>query len=90
MNADGEHTCLNLVGELDGLAEAGIERFRISPHSKGTVQVANIFDAVLKSEMELLEAISRLKESGLEAPFSNGFYYRAEGHQWLNPETSAQ
>lgn len=79
------YTCLNLISELDRLTKAGVTQFRISPHSKGTVKVATIFDAVLKQEMELPEAISKLEETGLKAPFSNGFFYRAEGHQWIDP-----
>lgn len=78
------YTFLNFVGELDALASAGIERFRISPHSKGTVEVAKIFSAVLKSEMEPRDAMARLKECGPDAPFSNGYYHSAAGHLWVD------
>ena len=34
------YTCLNLVNELEELADNGIGRFRISPHSSGAIAVA--------------------------------------------------
>lgn len=76
--------CLNLVGELDALVEAGVEQFRISPHSQGTVEVARIFSAVLKNEMAPAEAIAKLKEYGPEAPFSNGYHHGTAGHEWVD------
>lgn len=78
-------TCLNLVCEMDSLGGAGVTRFRISPHSNVTFEVASVFNAVLEGEMDFAEAMSRLKQTGLKAPFSNGFLHRAEGHRWLDP-----
>ena len=76
------YTCLNLLGELDALAAAGINRFRISPQSEGTVNVTKLFQAVLDKELRPDEATARLGEGGLDAPFSNGFYHRQPGYEW--------
>ncbi len=76
------YTCLNLAGELDELAASGVGRFRISPHSTGTVSVAQSFRALLDKEMSPEEAGARLHECGLDAPFANGFYHGRPGFQW--------
>lgn len=76
------YTCLNLVNELDELAASGISRFRISPQSTGTVAVAESFHAFLSKEMSPAEVSAKLHECGLDAPFSNGFYYRQPGCEW--------
>jgi len=75
-------TCLNLVGELGGLAEAGISRFRISPQSTGTVAVAETFQAVVNREITPAEATEKLRECGIDVPFSNGFYHQQPGYEW--------
>ena len=74
------YTCLNLVGELDALAASGVARFRISPQSAGTVAAAGIFRAVLDGRMLPAEATATLRECGLDAPFSNGFYHGQPGY----------
>lgn len=76
------YTCLNLAGELEELAASGISRFRISPQSTGTVAVAKSFDALLSREITPAEANECLRECGLEAPFSNGFYHQQPGFEW--------
>lgn len=76
------YTCLNLANQLDELAASGIGRFRISPHSTGTVAVVNSFHALLNKEMSPAEASAELEEYGLEAPFSNGFYFQQPGFEW--------
>jgi len=76
------YTCLNLAHELDELAASGIGRFRISPQSTGTVAVADSFHALLNQELSPAEASAKLNEYGLEAPFSNGFYYQQPGFEW--------
>ena len=76
------YTCLNLIGDLDGLAEAGVSRFRISPHSAGTITVAETFQAVLDRKLDIAEALARLKACAPDAPFSNGFLHGRAGHVW--------
>lgn len=76
------YTCLNLVNELDELAKFGVRRFRISPHSTGTVRTTEIFRAVLDQQMDAAKATESLRESGFGAPFSNGFYHQQPGFEW--------
>lgn len=76
------YACLNLVGDLDRLIDAGVGRFRISPHSSGTVTVAETFRAVLDGKLAVAEAIERLRTCAPDAPFSNGFLHGEAGHAW--------
>lgn len=76
------YTCLNLINELDELAASGVSRFRISPQSTGTVAVAKSFSALLDKEITPAEADECLRECGLDAPFSNGFYHQQPGMEW--------
>lgn len=77
------HTCLNLAHEIGALSETGIGAFRLSPQSGDMVEVARTFRALLDGEIAPDEATALLDGSGLDAPFSNGFYHRREGHRWV-------
>lgn len=76
------YRCLNLVHEIKQLAELGVSCFRISPHSKGTLEIISIFNDVVADKLEPAEADARLKKCGLDAPFSNGFYHQQAGVEW--------
>ncbi len=76
------YTCLNLIGELDDLAASGVSRFRISPQSTGIVAIANAFQNLLNKELSPAEADAKLRECGIDAPFSNGFYHQQPGFEW--------
>lgn len=75
-------TCLNLVHEMKQMTEAGISAFRLSPHDCDMVAVSNCFSDVLSGSMDGKEAEEKMRESGVNAPFSNGFYYGIEGRIW--------
>jgi collagenase-like PrtC family protease len=76
------HDYLNLIEELADLQAMGVRRFRLSPHSCNMVEVAAIFRAVLDKRIDTQEAETRLAALRLDAPFSNGFYYRKPGYSW--------
>ena len=76
------YTCLNLVNQLDELGNAGVRRFRISPQSKGTLEAIKLFHSALTKELTANEAAEGLKDCGVDAPFSNGFYYQKPGFEW--------
>ena len=78
------YTCLNLAHELKQLRDMGIGAFRLSPHSGDMVECANVFRALADSEIAPEEATARLGETGPQAPFANGFFYRREGYQWID------
>lgn len=74
--------CLNLVGEVNELVEMGISRLRISPHSKGTIAATRIFDDVLHGRIDGDAALEQLDLTGMDLPFSNGFYHQQAGTVW--------
>ena len=76
------NTCLNLVHEMKDIAEMGIRSLRLSPHDCDMVAVSQHFHDVLEGRLSPEEAESRLADSGLKAPFSNGFYFGREGFSW--------
>jgi collagenase-like PrtC family protease len=77
------HTCLNLMQELDELKEMGIDRFRLSPHSHDMVKVAALFRSVLDGSAPTSAAIEQLAQLAPQMPFSNGFYHKRQGYEWL-------
>ncbi len=77
------HTCLNLVQELDDLQGMGISHFRLSPHSHDMVNVARLFRAAIDRSMDTPDIIAGLTKERLDIPFSNGFYYKKRGYDWV-------
>jgi collagenase-like PrtC family protease len=77
------HTCLNLAREMKDLQAMGISAFRLSPHSGDMVRTAEIFRALADDLMSPADAVAELGGIGLGVPFSNGFYHRREGYQWI-------
>jgi collagenase-like PrtC family protease len=77
------HTCLNLAREMKDLQAMGISAFRLSPHSGDMVRTAGIFRALADDRLSPAEAVEQLGGIGLGVPFSNGFYHKREGYQWV-------
>ncbi len=73
------HTVLNLIGEIEELQDAGIGAFRLWPHDIDMVAVAEVFRAVLDGEQTADDGRRQPADLAGFAPFSNGFYYDAEG-----------
>lgn len=76
------YTCLNLIHEMADMREMGIDAFRLSPHHCDMVAVSKFFDDVLSGRMTADEAERHIRESGLAAPCSNGFFHGREGYSW--------
>lgn len=76
-------TCLNLVGELAGLAAAGIRHFRLSPQALDMVSVSRLFRAVLDGDMPEEQATASLALLAGDLRFSNGFIHGREGRALL-------
>lgn len=81
-------TCLNLIQELKDLHGLGITSFRLSPHTHDMIAVAHIFRQAFMDEIDSKEAISYLRKL-TDLPFSNGFYHKRKGFQWVEPEIDA-
>ena len=73
------HTIMNLLGDVPELQKAGVNWFRLSPHSVDMVKVAEVFKAVMTGMLSPEEGIARLEEAGPMPPFSNGFLHNVEG-----------
>lgn len=76
------HDCLNLASEMDEMCAAGISYFRLSPHAHDMIKTARLFRSVLDGQKDPAEVTATLAETGLCAPFSNGFYHKTEGFRW--------
>ena len=73
---------LNLAQEIPALKAAGVSRYRLSPHTCDMVRVATTFRGVLDGVVAVEEALQRLEELALDAPFSNGFHHGRPGYGW--------
>ncbi|MCF6344359.1 MAG: U32 family peptidase [Devosiaceae bacterium] len=76
------YTYLNLVNEISELQEIGINNFRLSPHSSGTIKASKVFRSLLDGEIDKEGASAMLDEQDLGAPYSNGFYHGIAGYEW--------
>lgn len=83
------HACLNLMPEMAALAEAGVDVFRLSPHTHDMVATARLFRGVLDGSLSAEEGTSRLAALGPPGPFCNGFHHQVAGHAWLDPGTAS-
>jgi len=82
------HTYLNLMQEMEQMQSAGINAFRLSPHTHDMVRVAQIFRDVLDEKINDDEAEEQFKALKIPAPFSNGFFYGKPGYQWVEAEAT--
>lgn len=80
------HTCLNLMQELDTLKAMGLTHFRLSPHSHDMIGVAKLFRAVLDGDREPAAVSEELHALRPDIPFSNGFFHKTRGYEWINKE----
>jgi len=75
-------TC-NLVAELADMRRLGVDVARISPQSRGTFEIVDIFRAVLDGALESDSASARL---AAHAPHKlcNGYWYGKPGMYWMS------
>lgn len=76
------YTCCNLIGDLDWLVAAGVDRFRLSPLAFDMVAVARIFRDTLDARLGAAEALASLAEIAGGLAFSNGFLHGEEGRRF--------
>lgn len=70
---------IELLGELSGLAAAGVTHARLLPQDVDMVAVAQVFESVLTGRCELAEGRDRLAALCGATDFSNGFYHGQAG-----------
>jgi collagenase-like PrtC family protease len=73
------HACVNLLREASGLRDAGVRRFRLSPHDIDMVAVARAFRDVLDGQIAADVGWRRLGELAPHLPFANGFLHGIAG-----------
>lgn len=71
--------CINLAGDVDRLAAAGVSALRLSPHSGDFVGVTRIFRAVMDGAESGEAAETALATLVPPMPFSRGFMFGATG-----------
>ncbi len=76
-------TYCSLLAELPALKAAGIDSFRLWPHSCDMAQVAALFRSVLDDAMAVEEAEARLDEIIGDVPLANGYLHGQEGRLWV-------
>ena len=67
------HACTNLIGDIEGLREAGIRSLRLSPQDCDMVAVARTFRDVLDGRGSAEDASGHLSELYPGVAFANGF-----------------
>ncbi|MCC7273191.1 MAG: U32 family peptidase [Alphaproteobacteria bacterium] len=82
-------THASLMRDLPALRMAGIDRFRLSPHSGDMVAVAELFRAALDGRIDPAEGQRRLASAFPEARFANGFLQGGAGKFWLDQRAAA-
>lgn len=75
-------TC-NLVAELPEMQRLGVDVARVSPQSRGTFEIVDIFRAVLDGTLDSDSARARL---AAYAPYTscNGYWYGKPGMDWVS------
>jgi len=68
----------NLVGEVDDLRELGVDILRISPQSRHTTELLEVFRARLAGSLDAAAARAQMAGLGLAEP-CNGFWYGKPG-----------
>lgn len=71
-----------LLNEIGSLKEAGINRFRLSPHRVDMVEVARIFRGVADGVKEPEIAADELRRISGVATMANGYFHGATGMEW--------
>jgi collagenase-like PrtC family protease len=72
----------NLLGEGAALRAAGVSRLRLSPCSKGFLQVLDDFEAVMNAGQPVAGRAPAWAGLGVPGPFSNGYAHRQPGMHW--------
>ncbi|MBT3701028.1 MAG: U32 family peptidase [Alphaproteobacteria bacterium] len=77
-------TCLNLLPELDRLADSGVSHFRLSPQTTDMVEVSTVFRNVLDGTCDPAEGDLKLAAMNTGFVASNGFIHGDEGWRQID------
>lgn len=76
------HAYVTLLEELSSLKDAGINRFRLSPHRIDMVAVARLFRGVADGVEDPKRAMDELRRLAGGATMANGYFHDAAGMTW--------
>lgn len=79
------HRYCNLLGDLAALQKAGVNSFRLSPHTIDMVAVTRLFRDVLDGKRDAESASRELAALMPSASFSNGFLSAEAGYEFNPP-----
>lgn len=71
-----------LLGDADALRAAGASSLRLSPCSRGFLQVLQDFDAVINADASAAAAMAAWPALGVPGPYGNGYARRQPGMTW--------
>lgn len=71
-----------LLGDVAALRAAGASSLRLSPCSRGFVQVLQDFDAVVNADRSAAAAMAAWPALGVPVPYGNGYARRQPGMTW--------
>ena len=78
----------NLIAEIDDLRKLGVGMVRISPQSQHTLEIVNLFDAVIKGDMRADDAMARMKPL-MPDEACNGYWYGKPGLEYTQAAAAA-
>lgn len=76
------HAYVTLLHEVGSLKDAGITRFRLSPHPIDMVAVARLFRGVADGVEDPERAMDELRRVSGGATMANGYFHDAAGMTW--------
>lgn len=79
---------VELAPELELMKEVGIDHFRLSPHDCDMVAVSRLYRGTLDRKISPLEVSQKLREQLPDIRFSNGYFYKQAGHQFIKEMVS--
>jgi collagenase-like PrtC family protease len=71
-----------LIGEGAALRAAGVSRLRLSPCSRGFLEVVSHYDRVINQGASVADALRVIEHTVPAGGLSNGFAYRRAGIEW--------
>ncbi|MBF0454856.1 MAG: U32 family peptidase [Magnetococcales bacterium] len=73
----------NLIADIKRLEEMKIDILRLSPQSRGMVEVVKIWKSSLSGQMGREEALAKLLEINENVPFCNGYFHEHPGLEFI-------
>ena len=78
----------NLIAEIDDMRALGVSMVRISPQSQHTLEIVNLFDAVIKGDMRADDAMARMKPL-MPDEACNGYWHGKPGLEYIQAAAAA-